>query len=80
MISELLDPQNAGERLSSYIDLPKRLGRPASNRTDCVACRLRLGCLEQPGGAWGCLYLPAVVVLNDETSNNNENETMFTTG
>jgi hypothetical protein len=31
MISALLDPLDAGDRLSSYIDLPKRLGYPASN-------------------------------------------------
>jgi hypothetical protein len=45
MISELLDPLNAGERLSTYIDLPERLGCPASGRDrlypvwiDCIRC------------------------------------------
>jgi hypothetical protein len=33
-----------------------------------------------PGGAWRSLYLPAVVEVKDETENDNENETMFTTG
>jgi hypothetical protein len=37
VISELLDPQNAGGRLSSYIDLPKRLGCPASS-PDRLCC------------------------------------------
>jgi hypothetical protein len=52
MISELLDPLNAGGRLSSYIDLLKRLGCPASDPD-------RLCCLQAtswlPGGAYICL-------------------------
>jgi hypothetical protein len=32
MISVLLDPLNAGERLSNYIGLPERLAWPVSDR------------------------------------------------
>jgi hypothetical protein len=55
MISELLDPLNAGERLSSYIDLPKRLGCPASDpdRLCCLQATSRL-----PGETWRSLEEP----------------------
>jgi hypothetical protein len=64
VISELLDPLDAGGRLSSYTDLPKRLGCPASSpdRLCCLQATSRL-----PGGAWRSLYLPAVVGMNGET-------------
>jgi hypothetical protein len=52
LISALLDRLNAGERLPSYIDLPKRLECSAS-------CPDRLCCLQAtsrlPRGAWGSL-------------------------
>jgi hypothetical protein len=52
MISELVEPQNVGERLSSYIDPPKRLGCPASNpdRLCCLQTTPRL-----PRAAWKSL-------------------------
>ena len=55
MISALLDPLNSGERLSSYIDLPKRLGCPAPDpdRLHCLQATSRL-----PGGAWRSLGEP----------------------
>jgi hypothetical protein len=80
MISALLDPFNAGERLSSYIDLPKRLGCPAFNpdRLCCLQATSRLPratwrSLEEPGGAyihlqwWGWMARPEMEFLTEST-------------
>jgi hypothetical protein len=52
MISELLDPWNAGERLPSCQNALNVLHLAW---IDCVAYRLRLGCLEELGVAYICL-------------------------
>jgi hypothetical protein len=68
MISELLAASfYLRKRLSSYIDLPKRLG------TSCIPSGIDCNRRRETRII---LYLPAVVVMNSETSNDNENETM----
>jgi hypothetical protein len=63
MIFELLDPLNAGERLSSYIDLPKCLECSAS-------CPDRLCCLQAtprlPRATWRSLEEPISAYSGDE--------------